>query len=131
MPDDPSVEQKAEQLARLAADRAAKLALVDADKATELAVARALKDAKVDQVLGQHGEHLIAINGSIAGLHRDLSRMAATFERDTAVRETLATAVQESGARKFTRLQSLGILVTVCVVTGSFILALIATLGHP
>jgi hypothetical protein len=121
MTDDRSLEEKAETLARAAAERAAELAVetaakargladVAAEKAQEIAVARAVKDTIIDRDLREHSEHLNAINGSqrematsLAGLQDDLKTVVTAGETQAAVSAALTDAVEHQLARRFSR----------------------------
>lgn len=107
---DPTPEQKAEALARLAADRAAELALRVSDRATEAAVERAVKDANVDRDLREHAEHLKEIDGSqrqmaksLNAVEKTLGKLAETFDTQTAVTTALAAFVKEQATGRFSR----------------------------
>jgi hypothetical protein len=95
--DELSAEQKAERLARAAADRAAELALVDADKATRLAVERAVRDANVDRDLAEHSAHLRQINHSQEKMALSLQAVQASLGEMVIANQAVAKFVREQG----------------------------------
>jgi hypothetical protein len=100
---DPSVEQKAEELARAAADRAARLALIDAEEKTKLAVDRAVKDALIDRELHDHSEHLKQINHSQEKAAASLISLQTSFDELSISNQAVAKYVTEQSAAHFSR----------------------------
>lgn len=120
-----NVESRIEQLATVAAERAAELALRDADRTQKLAVERAVKDANVERDLREHGAHLDQINGSqhemastLVRLERAVSDLAATFDVQVKIQEALAKAVQKQGGLRLSRkaliISALGVIAAYC-----------------
>ena len=130
------VERKAEELARLAADRAAVLARIDAEKTTQAAVDRAVKDANVDRDLREHSRHLEAINGSqrdmansLQHVEQGVEELAAAFQMQIKIQEALADAIKVQHTRGISRrtlwLSALGVLAAYLTLLG-----LLATSVH-
>lgn len=117
MADEQTADQKAEQLARLAADRAAKLALVDADKATELAVRRAVKDANVDRDLAEHAKRLKDINSSqrtmaiaLEGVQKALESLVTADEAQAKFRKEISERTGHSWSVRAAIFTGLGVI---------------------
>jgi hypothetical protein len=128
--DDSSTEQKAEALARRAAERAADLARQDGERATRLAVDRAVKDANVDRDLREHAEHLREINGSQKKMATSLENVEKAMLQQATATEAISKYVKEQGGKRFTRLQSIGIVVMGLITLGVFVLALVTALAR-
>lgn len=110
MPEDLTVEQKAETLARMAAARAAELALTGAEKAQDIAVKRAVKDAIVERDLADHSRHLDAINGSqrkmaesLGALQVTMTGLADTFDRQAAVTNAIGKHLKDQASSRFSK----------------------------
>lgn len=103
MPEDLIVEQKAEALARRAADRAAQLATANAEKDKEIAVARAVRDALVDRDLADHAQHLSTINGSQANMAASLDALETSFSELTTSNAAIAKYVTDQTTDKFSK----------------------------
>lgn len=126
---DPTAEQKAERLARLAADRAAELATADAEKATRLAVDRAVKDANVDRDLREHGQHLREINGSQAKMAASLQAVEDTLEEMNTSAQAVAKYIADQAGSRLSR-RSLWIAALGVAAAYATIIALLITNGR-
>jgi septal ring factor EnvC (AmiA/AmiB activator) len=119
MSDNQTVEQKAEMLARMAADRAAGLVRVASDRAAGLALAdaekmteRAVKDALVDRDISDHSRRLDEIDDTqrktakaLEDLKEGMSELAAAWDKSLAITQALANSVSIQAKARFSRRQ--------------------------
>lgn len=89
---DSTVEEKAERLALLVADRA-----------TSLAVERAVRDTNVDRDLRDHDRHLQEIDGSQRSLAASVAALEKLVQRMTTAAEALGGYVSEQSSRRFSK----------------------------
>jgi hypothetical protein len=128
-PPDPEAE-------RLAVQRTDDLASITE---RELKRARALgrKDAEDAQFRSETKEHFGVINGSIAktadaveALAKEVQEIKNDLRGRDRVNEALVAAAAGHGARKLTRLQTLGILCGALAALGALAVAVLQALGH-
>lgn len=124
-----SAEQKAEELARMAAERAVSLATVAADKAQAIAVERAVRDANIDRDILQHAQRLDAINGSQRKMAESLASVETTLKEIVTTSQAVAAHITSKNASQISRRAVVfGILTTVASYLA--ILALLITSVH-
>jgi hypothetical protein len=129
MTPEPTVEQKAEELARLASARAAELALHGAERAQKIAVDRAVKDANIDRDLRDHERHLAEINGSQRDMAKSLSALQTSFEEMTIANKAVAAYVVKRSGSQFSRL-TLWIMALGVIASYAALLGLLIANGH-
>lgn len=144
MPDNQTVEQKAEVLARMAADRAAGLVRVASDRAAELALAdaekmteRAVKDALVDRDISDHSRRLDGIDDTqrktamaLEGLEKGMATLAAAWDKNMAITQALANSVSVQTKARFSRRQIWGVGLGALGAYAGVFVAILAQWGH-